>query len=262
MLDTVTYRDENVIKLVIGMVSVKIDGKADTALASKFGIAGYPTVILANPDGTEIDRVYGYEPPDAFMQTINDYLADKNTLADYLRRADTAATMQLYNIIADKYTGRKMFTEAETYYRKILQNDPTNKQGYSDTALYNMGDMKVRAKQYAAAEEIYDRLRQTYPQSELFDDALFAKAYAMRRAEKFDDAIAGFKEFINQHPESELVPDAEIYVAICTNLKGAKDEAVTLYRAFLEKYPQSSDTTWVREQIEDIVNPPQENEGN
>lgn len=257
-----TYRNEEVIELVSDLISVKVDGKADTALANQYGIAGYPTVILARPDGTEIDRIYGYEPPEQFLGTMRDYLADRNTLADYLRRADTSATMEIYNIIGSKYTSRKMFTEAETYFRKVLQNDPTNKLGYSDTALYNIGEMKIRAKQYTSALESFDRLRNTYPESPLFDDALYSKAYALRRAEKYDEAIAGFKNFLTVHPESDLAPDAMIYVAYCSDLNGDSDTAIAWYEKFITKYPESSDADWAREQIDKIKNPPEEEESN
>ncbi len=244
------------------MINVKVDGKADTLLAQKYGIAGYPTVILTNADGTEIDRVYGYAPPEEFIEIINDYLADRNTLADFLRQADTAITMPLYAKIADKYTGRKMFTKAESYYRKILQNDPSNKKGYSDSALYNMGQMKIRAKQITSAMEVFDTFRKTYPESDLFDDALFAKAYALRRADKFEESIAAFKEFQKIHPESDLISEAVIYVAYCNDLAGNKDEAIKYYKDFLTKFPESSEVEWVTGQIDKIENPPQEEENN
>ncbi len=248
--------------MVGSLVNVKVDGKADTALATHYGIAGYPTVILAHSDGTEIDRVYGYEEPETFVVSITDYLADRNTLADYLRKADTAATMQIYNVIAGKYTSRKQFTDAESYYRKILQNDPTNKLGYSDSALYNMGEMKIRAKQFTAALETYDRLRATYPESDLFDDALYQKGYVLRRAEKFDEAIAQFQDFLTVHPDSDLKEDAVIYVAYCNELKGDNDEALKYYRKFLEDFPESSEIKWVTGQIDTIENPPKEDESN
>ena len=69
----------------------------------------------------------------------------------YLRRAEKEPTMNLYYIIADKYVGRKKFVDAEGYYDKILKGDPDNKSGYADSALFSMGDMKARAKDYAGA---------------------------------------------------------------------------------------------------------------
>jgi len=203
------------------MVNVKVNAEKDTLTAQKYGIAGYPTIVLANSDGTEIDRIYGYlEPPD-FIKAIQDYQVGKNTLADYLQRAEKEPTMNLYYTIADKYVGRRKFTEAETFYNKILQGDPENKQGYADSALFSIGDMKNRAKD-------------------------------------FNGSIAAFKEYMAKYPKAAGVADAELYIASCYNKLGSPDEAVKLYRQFLVNHPQSEDTTYAKKQIDKILNPPKD----
>jgi outer membrane protein assembly factor BamD (BamD/ComL family) len=256
----VTYRNEEVIALTSNLVNVKVNGKVDTLLKNDFRVAGYPTIILAKSDGSEIDRIFGYAESDKFVNTINDYLADRNTLGDCLRRIESEPTMQLYSMIADKYTGRSMNDKSEEFYRRIIQEDPNNKQGYSDSALFSLGQLKSRAKQYETAEQIFSRFPKTYPESGLVEDAMYEKAVAKRRMERFGAAIAGFKEFLQAYPESDLVQDAEIYIAFCNNKKGDKDEALRLYNKFLVDHPNSSDSNWVRKQIDKIENPPQEEE--
>lgn len=243
------------------LVAVKINGWEDTTLATQYGISGYPSEIIANADGTEIDRIWGYAPPEEFIQIVNDYLLGKNTLSDYLQRAESEPTMKLYNMIAEKYTSRSAYTDAETYYRKILQSDPTNKNGYSDSALYNMGQMKKRAKQYAGAEEAFQKLQTTYPESDMVDDAVFSIATTLSRAEKYDEAIAAFKAFIKDYPESDMIQDAEVYIPYCLKKKGDNEKALGLFKQFLEKYPESGDANWVKGQIKEIENPPDETEG-
>lgn len=254
------YRNDSVAEVIGSMVNIKIDGDKDSATTARYGVAGYPTIVLANADGTEIDRIYGYAEPADFIKTINDYMADRNTLADYVRRAEKTPSSSLFYVVADKYTGRKKFAEAETYYNKILAMDPQNAQGYSDSALYSMGDMKVRAKEFAAADASYKKLMETYPKSDLADDALFGMAVSKRRADQFDEAIARFRAFMETHPKSDLAPDAELYIAYCHDKKGAKEEAVTLYKKFIANNPASSDTGWAKEQIDKILNPPKEGE--
>ncbi len=255
-----TYRNEEVIALSANLVNVQVNAEKDTLLRREYGVAGFPTVVLAKPDGSEIDRIYGYADGPKFVEIVNDYLADRNTLGDYLRRAETEPTMKLYSLVAEKYTGRSKFDEAEKFYRKILQEDANNKQGYSDSALFWMGQMKSRAKQYAVAEDVFSKFPLTYPESDLADDAMYEMAKTKRYAEKFDDAIASFKDFLKTYPESELAQDAEIYIAFCHDKKGAKDEALQLYNKFLTDHPEASDSTWVKKQIDKIENPPPEEE--
>ena len=251
-----TYRNDEVATLLSNVVSVKVNAEVDTLLRREYGVAGFPTIVLAKSDGAEIDRIFGYADPPTFVKTINDYLADRNTLGDYLRRADTAATMQLYSMIADKYTGRSNFAEAEKFYQKILDEDPTNAQGYSDTALYNLADMKTRAKAYAEAEAIYASFPARFPNSGLVKDAAFDIGHTRRRAEKYDDAVTAYKDFIKVYPGTEEAETAEIYIAMCYEKKGDTAQAVELYRKFLVDHPKSEDTAYVKKQIDKIMNPP------
>ncbi len=256
-----TYRNDDVIALTQNLINVKVNAEKDTLLRKEYGVAGFPTIVLTKPDGNEIDRIYGYADPETFVKTIDDYLNDRNTLADYLRRAEAEPTMKLYSMIAEKYTGRSEFDKAEEYYQKILTADPDNAQGYSDSALLALGDMEVRAKRYDKAIADFDSFNTRFPNSPLAPDALIEKAKALRRAERFDDAIAAFKDFIKTYPESDQVETAEIYVAFCNDLKGDKDRALELYKRFLVDHPDSRDTAWVKKQIDKIENPPAETEG-
>jgi TolA-binding protein len=217
----VVYQNDSVIAVIGDMVNVKVNAEKDTLTARKYGIAGYPTIVLTNADGSEIDRIYGYlEPPD-FIKAIRDYLVGKNTLNDYLDRVAKEPSMSLYYTIADKYVGRKKFAEAESFYNKILEGDPENKLGYADSALISLADMKYRAKDY-------------------------------------NSSIAFYKDYIAKYPKSDQIPDAELSIAACYAKLEQNDEAVRLFKKFLTDHPQSADTAYAKKQIDKILNPPKE----
>lgn len=257
-----TYRNEEVIKFSENIVFVRVNAEKDTITKNKFGIAGYPTIVLAKKTGVEIDRIYGYAEGDEFIKTIDDYMHDRNTLADYLRRVEAEDAVDLYYQLGGKYVARAMYGEAESYYRKILQNDPVNKQGYADSALYSLGSMKIRTEDYGTARDLLEKLYNTYPESELADDAFFEAGISLRRAEKFEDALGVFKNFLKVYPESDLQNDAEIYVAFCNQKMGNGDEAVRLFEKFISDHPDSEDVGYAKKQIEKIKNPPEEAEKN
>ena len=93
-----TYRNDDVIALSSEIVFVKIDGDKDTLLTDQYGVAGYPTIIFANTDGSEIDRIGGYAEPEEFLTIIADYRADRNTLADFLRQIEEKFYINATNI--------------------------------------------------------------------------------------------------------------------------------------------------------------------
>ncbi len=58
-------------------VSIKINAEKDEgkALAEKYGVSGFPTLLLVDPKGEEVDRIVGFRPPDKFIATLKPILA-------------------------------------------------------------------------------------------------------------------------------------------------------------------------------------------
>jgi len=70
-LDETTLSDPRVQeKLARSYITVKIDADKNSDLASKYGIYGYPTIIILNPDGQEIKRIEGYVDANTLLNQI------------------------------------------------------------------------------------------------------------------------------------------------------------------------------------------------
>ncbi len=81
-LDKVTWHDEKVVAwLKENAVALKIDAEAQEALATKYRVSAYPTVLLLRADGTEIDRLVGYREPAEFLHDAGEALAGRDSLA-------------------------------------------------------------------------------------------------------------------------------------------------------------------------------------
>jgi thiol-disulfide isomerase/thioredoxin len=72
-------------------VCLKLDAEKQTALASRYKIEAYPTVMLLTPDGTEIDRLVGYREPATFLADAKDALAGHDSIARAKTRLKGAA---------------------------------------------------------------------------------------------------------------------------------------------------------------------------
>jgi thioredoxin-related protein len=218
-LDTVTFVDSAVIDLSETMVFGKIDARADSVTADKYGVSGYPTVLLVNGDGSEIDRIYGYLPPDEFVETINDYLQDIGTLKDYLRRADTNATTEVNYVLGEKYTGRGMFDDARSYYEKVIKADPDNKEGHTEDAMMGLADLLLREKEY-------------------------------------NRSITQLNKVIKRFKGSENATEAELWIAYAQRKMGDTAAAIRTYENYLQNHPESEDADKIKERIEGLKNPP------
>jgi thiol-disulfide isomerase/thioredoxin len=81
-LDETTWKDQGVRDwLSREAVCLKVDAEKDEALADKYRINVYPTVLLLQPDGAEIDRLVGYRDAKTFLADAHEALAGNDSLS-------------------------------------------------------------------------------------------------------------------------------------------------------------------------------------
>jgi tetratricopeptide (TPR) repeat protein len=212
-LEDSTFTAQNVINLSKDIVFVRAEGKKDTVISDRYKIAGYPTVILMNSSGGEIDRIFGYVRPDTFVSIIEDYLQGINTLEDVQKRFEAdSSNVELAFRLAEKYEGRRSYDSASLYYNKVIMLDPENEKGKSQDALFSLAWVQIRGKDYSKALET-------------------------------------FKNFLQKFSKSEMALDAEIYIPYCYSKIGDTAQALELYQMFLTQHPDSPDTGWVKDKI-------------
>lgn len=89
MLDRSTWKDEDVLDWFKNKaVGLKIDAEKEKALAKKFKVSAYPTIILIKADGAEIDRLTGYRNAEDFPAAVEASLNGKGSLARAKDAAD------------------------------------------------------------------------------------------------------------------------------------------------------------------------------
>jgi tetratricopeptide (TPR) repeat protein len=215
-LEDSTFTSKDVIALSKDMTFVKVEAKKDTITADQYKIVGFPTIILMNSSGEEIDRIYGYLPHEEFVSTIQSYLQGKETLEDLKNRFQADSTdVELAYKIAEKYEGRRGYEEAASYYQKVVDLDPENKKGKSQDALFNLAWLGLREKDYLKA-------------------------------------VDAFKNFLEKYPKGENAEDAERLIPYSYAKAGDTTKALELYEKFLTDYPSSADTSWVKEKIKEL----------
>jgi thioredoxin-related protein len=218
-LDTVTYVDSAVIEYSKKMVFAKIDAEKDTMITNKYSIQGFPTIVLTNADGSEIDRIGGYLEPKEFLETVDNYLNDIGTLKDYLRKADTNATTEVNYVLAEKYGDRGMNMEAKSYYDKVIKADPKHEDTLTSAAMLSIGSLYLRDKEFEKSFVQFKKVMKIFEGSETAADAELWLGYAYRkRGNEGDttDAIKVYVDFLKNHPDS---PDTSHAIKMIDRLK-------------------------------------------
>jgi tetratricopeptide (TPR) repeat protein len=209
-----TYVAPNVIRLQDQLVFAKVNGREDTALAGHYGIAGYPTLILLSSTGKEIDRLWGYFPPDSFVQQIADYRAGIGTLPVLEKQlAQEPDNIGLLMRVAEKYSSRSRFEDAIGLYKQVVAKDPQNKSGMVSAALVNTGDALYRDDRYMEAKPYFQTVVEKYPASVEYNDAL-------------------------------------VNAPLMDELAGDTAAALKRYRQLFKEYPAHPDSAWLRKRIE------------
>ena len=82
LLDKNTWADAKVKAwLKTHTVCLKVDAEKSVALANKYHIDAYPTILLLTATGKEKDRIVGFVDPHEFLTTMKQSLAGKDSLA-------------------------------------------------------------------------------------------------------------------------------------------------------------------------------------
>ncbi|MFH0772671.1 MAG: thioredoxin domain-containing protein [Candidatus Omnitrophota bacterium] len=70
-LDSETYRDKKIIELSRKLVCLKVDADKNSALANKYGVRGYPTILFTDPKGKIIGGGPGFRSTDKLLSEMN-----------------------------------------------------------------------------------------------------------------------------------------------------------------------------------------------
>ena len=219
-----TFTDTSVIRFSTDFVFFRANAEKDTALAESFKVNGYPTVILANPKGEEIDRIVGYAPAPDFIQDINGYLKGEGTLTDLENKlkADTA-DIELWFKVGEKYQERKRFDEALFNFNQVISLDPKDNTGKASQALFDIGLMYMKQKDYPKAISEFQKLIKGYPKSELRFDAEEYIPYSYEKMGDSTRAIKLYKKILTGYPDVEP-SEKEWIEGRIKKLEGVKEE--------------------------------------
>ena len=117
------------------LLSVDAEKGDGIALAQRYHVSGFPTLILMAPDGSEIDRLVGYLPAEAFVQLFEDYSNGIGTLSALQESlAQSPHDLALKLQIAQKLDDRGQVRDAHGLLQEIIEQDPLNETGYAAEA--------------------------------------------------------------------------------------------------------------------------------
>ncbi len=242
-LDKDVFPDPEVRAEAKGFVAIKVDGETPIGerLLKRYHVVGYPTVLFLDPSGAEIDRIFGYQPPKEFAQSMRDYRSGRNTVA--AMRADLKkrpTDIELAFEVGRRLAIRGERAEAERLLNRVRKADADNAKGLASKAMLTLGKyLHLRGgKRYAEALSLLTQLRKTYPASKDARRALYPLARALHGLERDAEALGALQAAIDADPKD--VGAYNTFAWFCFKQDVDRPRGITVAKAGLAVDPKSS----------------------
>lgn len=164
------------------------------------------------------------------------YFRDFVSRGDGDARSDGSAQVADATIrLADTYFAQKQYEPAlRTYDQAIARNAPDK-----DYAAYQKALILSYVGRDAEAKALFDQVQRQYPQSRFADESVFQTANVDFEKGRYQAAVRGFTNLIDNRPNSRLVPAALLKRAIAYGNLQQYDPAIADYKRILDNYGDS-----------------------
>lgn len=225
------------------LVAVQIDANTDIgeAAAKHYRVHSYPTMIVCEPGGREIERFYGFSPREKFVATIGDYLQGKNTAGDYRDRSlKDPENLELAFTAGRELAIRKRGEEAIPFLERIWRADKENATGNVPRAMLLLGktvyleQLHARDKALPILEELSNRFPETYHGTEA--TYMIARIYWETKQKEKAREVMLERVRINEKDAIQYFRFANF----CIRYGFLLDEAAVRVKVGIEKHPRAA----------------------
>jgi len=112
-------------------------------------------------------------------------------------------------LLAEIFFQQNEYVKAREQYDKIVSGSEKNE--YSDDALYGSGWSNYLLEDYGKAAEMFSKLINEFPESNLFIQAKYKLGKALFKTEKYSEVVSIYKDFIKTYPQFQGNEIREIY---------------------------------------------------
>lgn len=155
-----------------------------------------------------------------------------------LEQDQRAATLaDAYNRIGDCLFYNRQFAQAEENYNKAAQVLPSA----GDYSVYQKGFVLGLQKDYRGKIREMDRLIREFPESQYVDDAMYEKGRTYVLLENNQEAAGTFESLMRQFPNSSLARKAGVQLGLIYFNENQTQKAAEAYKNVISNYPGSEE---------------------
>ncbi len=210
-MEATTFKDP---LLVEGMgdqyLWVKLNAETDpvgSQLREQFSVSSYPTIVVTDYDGSEIDRLNGYVEASDFKRRIESFVAGPDTFKGLQQRLETEPdSLPTHFSLGEKYLERGRLFTAAKHFVQVIVSDPENVQGLTDVSYYWLAQTLATGGQPQEALNQLARLSDRFPSSPILADAYLLQGQIHAFGNRPEEARETFSVFLERFPGHEQKP--------------------------------------------------------
>lgn len=238
-MDAETYSDPGAIRSMQQVVPVKVNAeKEGLAIATRYRVHSFPTLLFINPAGEVEGKIDGYEPPVRFVQhvgSIMDFHRQVQTLpaqeAKFRNRPDLKQASRLLGV----YVTLKRQQKASETLAALHSLDPRGSKGYLTSATLYVGEMYRTSERPEQAERLFQQALKTAKKPE--EQGVAHMSLAFCQLARHDSKGRPLKQNILR-----AIPELKTVIAIPGAPDELKQQAQTILsriEAYRQQHPGS-----------------------
>jgi tetratricopeptide (TPR) repeat protein len=226
-MDAETFADAELNRTMANKyVWLKLNTETEDAgirLQKEFAILTYPTILVLDSEGEEIDRVGQFQAAPLFQQTVESFFNSPDSLASIRKTvSEQPNSVAARYALAEKLLGRNNYIKAAVQFQKVVELDPKNSEGKTDLSQYNYALCLASQAKFDEALAELDLLQKQFPRSGTVADATVLRGQIYHCCNKLDEAQAALQEYKDKYPTQGHIEEVENLLAAMEAESGGK----------------------------------------
>jgi tetratricopeptide (TPR) repeat protein len=217
-MDAETFAEPRLIqKMANKYVWLKLNTETEEdglRLQTEFAILTYPTILVLDSQGEEVDRVDRFLPATQFTEKIESFVSNPDSLLSLRRKVqEQPDSVSARYALAEKLLNRNNYAKAGAEFAKVIELDPENREGKTDLSQYNVALCLASQEKFVEAIVALDTLETGFPKSNAVADAKVLRGQIYRCCNKLDEAQAVLREYMDKYPTHGHIQEVENLLA-------------------------------------------------
>jgi len=194
-LEATTFRSPDFVAAARNVVPVRVNAEEERGVAAMFQVRSYPTTVVLSRRGQELGRIVGYQPPEAFVQSLYAALGRREDYDEVVATAEEKPRdPEAQYFLGDMFLALGRYPEARAAFDRVLELDTTNVSELADDAYLDRSLAVYLAGFPEQAATQLDEFVARYPSSDRADQGLFFYGMFLMETGKEELGRAKLKE--------------------------------------------------------------------